>query len=36
MPPQNVKKSPYETPYDEKLFNVDMFNKRKQKETYVC
>ena len=32
MPPQNVKNSPYETKYDEKLFNVDMFNKRKQKE----
>ena len=32
MPPQNVKKSPYETKYDEKLFNVDMFNKPKQKE----
>ena len=32
MTPQNVKNPPYETKYDEKLFNVDMFNKRKQKE----
>ena len=32
MPPQNVKNSPYETKYDEKLFTVNMFNKPKQKE----